>query len=329
MTTTEHDHLVWLRRHLADWETAGLISKGQARAILRHERAGEALEAARLTVVAEVASYLGSVIAFAGGAAIIGPNWDEIGLLGQALVALAIAAIGFVAGAWLVRQGDAAMERLGAFLWLIGTGGAALFTGGLVDEVDPPDAAWFPTAIGIVVFVIGAGLWRNLDRPLQLATAALGAVVTGVGVVSMTELSPWIASPVLWSGSLGLGWLAAAERLRPRLVALALAGVGLMGASFSFMDANERIGAGVAVVSAAMIVAYALAERSWPLVGLGVAAFFMAITALMATVVQSTAGRLVAVMLGLAVVAAVAVRAQRSGDGDRSDMSAPISERLR
>lgn len=338
--TTERDHQVWLRRHVLDWESAGLITQGQAGEILHYEHADDAPEAQRLTVVAEVASYLGSLIAFAGGAAIIGPNWDDIGLFGQALVAVAIAAVGFATGTWLVRQGDAAMGRLGAFLWVIGTGGAALLAGGVVDELDPADEAWFPVVIGLVVLLIGAGLWRNLDRPLQLATTALGTALVGGGIVSMTDVSAWVASPVLWSASLGAGWLAATERLRPRLVALAIAAVGLMGASFSLMEASERTGAIAAVASATLIVTYALTERSWPLVGLGVLAFFVAITTLMSTVVQSTAGRLVAVALGLAVVAAVAVRAQRSGDdppgtGDRPSrdgrptMSAPQPEHRR
>lgn len=312
--TTEQEHLVWLRRHLRDWEAAGLVSGGQAGEILRYEHADETRRPARLTVVAEVASYLGSVIAFAGGAAIISPNWDDLGLVGQALLAAAIAAVGFTVGTWLVHQGDAAMTRLGTFLWVVGAGGAALFAAGMVDQADPSEEAWYPTAIGVVVLAIGAGLWRNRDRPLQLATAAVGTLLTGIGVVELTDVSSWVASPLLWGASLGFGWLAATERVRPRLVALAVASLGLMVASFSLMDVSERTGAIVSVLSAGLIVSYALVERSWPLVGLGVLAFFVAITSLMSTVVESTAGRLVAVALGLTVVAAVAVRAQRSGD---------------
>lgn len=310
--TDEHKDEVWLERHARQWIEAGFVSDDQVEAILAFEHADETAEPQQLTVVAEVASYLGALVAFAGGAAVIGPNWDRLGLVGQSAVAIAIAVVGLVGGAWLVRQGEAGMTRLGTFLWVVGTGGVALAAAGVVNEVDPRDGAWYPTMIGLPVLLIGVGLWRNLDRPLQLATAAFGLGLTAGGLATLMELSTWLVAPAVWSVSLVFGVLAAMRRVRPRLVALMVASVGLMIGSFSLMDESERLGSVGAVASATLIVVFALWDRSWPLVGVGLIAFFVAITSLMQTVLHGTAARLIAVLFGLVVVAAVGVRAQHA-----------------
>ncbi len=312
---SQSDDEKWLTRHAHDWVDAGLLSDDEAAAILRYEQSTAPPATERLTVVAEVATYLGSVLTLAGGAAIIGPNWDQLGLIGQGAIAIAIAAVGLFAGTWLVGQGDAGMTRVGTFLWVVGTGGVALGVVGVVNEIEPADEAWYPVAIGIPVLGLGALLWRNLDRPLQLSTAAMGAGLAGGGIAALTDMSTWVAAPALWLVSLGFGLLAATARVRPRLVALVVAAIGLMVASFSLMEESEEIGSLAAVGSAALVVAFALVDRSWLLVAVGVLAFFMAITSLMATVLEGTGARLAAVALGLIVVAAVAVRAQQSGTG--------------
>ncbi len=303
----------WLDRHVREWVGAGLISESQAESIRRFERLDQPVAPPRLTVVAEVASYLGSVIAFAGGAAIIGPNWEALGLAGQGAVALSIAAVGFVVGAWLVRLGEAGTLRLGSFLWAVGTGGVALAVAAVVNEVDPSDGAWYGVAIGVPVLAIGAAMWRNLDRPLQLLTGGVGFVIAGGGLTELTHVPVAIAAVVLWVVSFAFGLLAARDVVQPRLTALAMGAVGLMTGSFMFGDESERVAAVIAVMSAAMIVAFALHDRSWPLVAIGLVAFFIATTSMMATVLQGTGARTIAVVLGLAVVAYVAIRAQRMG----------------
>lgn len=302
----------WLDEHAGAWAAAGLISPDQADAIRHYEHRAEPHPPQRLTVVAEVASYLGSVIAFAGGAAIVGPNWDQIGLVGQLLLAAVIAVVGFVAGSWLVHQAEAGTVRLGCFLWAVGTGGVALAAGAVLNQIDPRDEGWFGVVIGLPVLVLGVALWRNLDRPLQLLTAVVGLFLTFTGISGLVDVSVWIASPVIWGASLAFGVLAALGHVRPRLIALVIAAFGLMVGSLMLGGGSERLAAIVAVVTAAGIVAYALVTRSWPLVAVGLFAFLMAMTNMMQNVLQGTAARLVAVLLGLVVVGAVALRAQRS-----------------
>lgn len=319
-STLERRSLAWLDEHAREWVAEGLISDHQAGAIRHFEHLDEEgvqpLAPQRLTTVAEVAVYLGSVIAFAGGAAIIGPNWDALGLLGQVVLGLAIAVVGFVAGTWMVRLAEPGTVRLGSFLWAVGTGGVALAVAVVMHEIDPGEEGWVPLAIGVPVLVIGVALWRNLDRPLQLLTGVVGLVLIGAGIGGLVDVPVLVAAPILWTASFVFGLLAAVQRVHPRLVALAVSAVGLMIASFMLGDESERLAAIVAVATAAGIVAYALVDRSWPLVVLGLGAFFLAMTMAMQTVLHGMGARLVAVLGGLLVVAAVAVRAQRSARRD-------------
>lgn len=292
------------------WRAAGLITDAQGEAIMASESSSGGV-ARRLTLVAEIATYLGAVIAFAGGAAVVAPNWREIGLAGQSGLGLVIALVGFVTGRLLVRFGESGTDRVGGFLWAVGTGGIALAVAAVMNEVDPRDQAWYPFLIGVAVVVVSGALWRNLDRPLQLGTAGVGVMIALVGGAELVDADVWVLGPVVWLGSALVGGAAAVGRLRPRTEALALAAVGSMIGSFVFMDANEEFAAILAVVTAAGIVSFAMLDRSIPLIGIGVLAFFIATTSLMQIVLHGMLQRLVAALIGLAVVGVVAVRAQR------------------
>jgi hypothetical protein len=305
--------VTWLDDHAQEWVEAGLISTDEAAAIRHHEHLDEPVVAPRLTIVAEIACYLGSVIAFAGGAAIIGPNWEALRFGGQLAVAFAIAIMGFAVGTWLIHLREAGTERLGSFLWVIGTGGAAMVAAVVTNKVDPTADAWFSVVIGLMVAVLGVVLWRNLDRPLQLLTAAGGSFFAYAGVVELTDASAWLAAPVLQLAALALGACAAVGLVHPRLVALMTAAAALMVGAFLYSEGSERFSATAAVVSAAAIVMFALHDRSWPLVALGLVAFFIGTMAMMSAVLHGIVARLIAVLLGLAVVGYVAVRAQRTG----------------
>jgi len=62
-------------------------------------------------------------------------------------------------------------------------------------------------------------------------------------------------------------------------------------------------------------VAYALHDGSLPLLAIGMVEFFIATMAMMQTLLVGMLPRLVAVLVGLAVVTYVALRAQRMGRG--------------
>lgn len=311
--TLERHGVTWLDGHAEEWVAAGLISPDQARSIRRFEHLDEPAAPGYLTVVAEIASYLGSVIALVGGAAIIGPNWDRLGMIGQLMLALAITAVGFVVGTWLVHLAEPGTMRLGSFLWVLGTGGVAMAATVVMHEIDPRDQAWSAVVIGGSILVIGCGLWRNLDRPLQLLTVAGGLGASGAGVAELLDASVWAVAPTVWIVSAGFGVLAAFGRVRPRLVALAASAAGILIGSFAFAGESEGLAAVIALLSSAVIVSLALHDRTWLLVALGLFGFFMATASMMQTVLHGMGSRLTAVLIGLVIVAYVAMRAQRMG----------------
>ena len=134
----------WLDEHAEQWVEHGLVTTDQVdaiRAFEQHERTEP-----RLSIVAELAVYLGSVLALMSGAMMVGPNWEALRTAGQVAIGLAVAALGFLAGGRLIRLDDPGTRRLASFMWLIGTGGVALTLGAVVDAaafdepgLEPPD----------------------------------------------------------------------------------------------------------------------------------------------------------------------------------------------
>jgi hypothetical protein len=314
-STLERKDVAWLEGHAHEWIAAGLVSDEQVAAIRHFEHLDEPAAPQRLTLVAEVASYLGSVIAFVGGAVIIGPNWERLGMGGQLALAFAIVAVGFGIGTWLVHLAETGTERLGSFLWMVGSGGLAMAAAVVMNEIDPRDGEWFAIVIGLPLLAIGLGLWRNLDRPLQLITAVVGFGVAFGGIGGLTDVSMWVAAPLVWMIGAVFGAAAAAGRVRPRLVALAIAAVGVMVGAMMFGEVSQDVSAVVAMSTAALVVAYALHDGSLPLLAIGMVEFFIATMAMMQTLLVGMLPRLVAVLVGLAVVTYVALRAQRMGRG--------------
>ena len=56
---------------------------------------------------------------------------------------------------------------------------------------------WLPLLIGVPVLAIGLTLWRNLDRPLQFLTGAVGFALVLGGAGEITDLDVWHGGLVL------------------------------------------------------------------------------------------------------------------------------------
>ena len=67
----------WFDEHADEWVERGLVSNDQVEAIREYER-GATPPAARLPIVAELAVYLGSVLALMSGAMIVAQTWDTM-----------------------------------------------------------------------------------------------------------------------------------------------------------------------------------------------------------------------------------------------------------
>lgn len=299
----------WLDEHAKSWVDAGLLSARQAEAIRDFEHCTEpAAPPARLNLVTEVAAYVGSVLALMGGGAAVARSWNQLGFGIRLTVAVALAATGLVAGRWLVRLGEAGARRLGSFLWVIGAGGVAMASAVVAAEVEPSDDGWIVVAAGVPVMLLGLGLWRNLDRPLQLLTAVIGLGLTLGGVGAITGIPSWVGGLVVLALGLIVGELAIAHVLEPRLPAALIGGIGAYVGAMTLSDLDERLGSAVSLVVAVVMMAVALREHLTPLLAIGVLGALIATQALLATTFTGAAASLVVTLLGLGTLAVVIFR---------------------
>jgi hypothetical protein len=299
-----------MSEHVREWVDAGLISDEQAAAIEQFELDRVAPQGTeRLGIAAEVAAYLGSVLALMGGIVVVGQRWREMAVPGRLAIALAVALVGSIAGTWLVRLAEPGTTRLGTFLWVVGTAGVGLAVGVVFDEADAR-AEVTGIGVGVAVLAMSVGLWRNLDRPLQLVTAVIGAGIAAVALRELTGIAAWWAGIVVWLVAVAFGAATAMDRIRPRLVGLAAASVVAMLGAAMLSDLDEHVGPAVAALTAAGVVAYALVDRSMPLLVVGIIGFLIATQALIATTFTGLAGSTVVTVLGLVVVVVIVVRAR-------------------
>jgi hypothetical protein len=306
---TEATDRVWLDEHAERWLEHGLITNDQVDAIRAFEQ--HEPERPRLSIVAELAVYLGSVLALMSGAMMVGPNWEALRTAGQMAIGLAVAALGFVAGARLIKLDDPGTRRLASFMWLIGTGGVALVAGAIVDTASFDDPAWNVLIIGLPVLAIGAALWRNLDRPLQVLTTAVGAGLTLGGIGALLSMPPWIGGILVWLAAIGIGALAIAQRLRPELYVLAVAAAAAMIGAVMLADASELTASIAATITGAGIVAVGLGRHLVPILVIGVIAFLQALQGLLMITLNGALASAVVAVAGLLVVIVVIARSTR------------------
>lgn len=258
------------------------------------------------------AAYAGSALALIGGAFLVVQSWESMPAAARILVGVVVGVVGLVAGRMLHAMSERGAERLAGFLWLVAVGGVALTTGVSVHAagVDTPEL--IAMAISAVVLAVGFVLWRNLERPLQLLTTVAGAMVLAISSASYVDLRPWIAGIALWVAAFAAGALAARGRLRPQLLTLMLAALGLLAVSALLSDLSERAVAPVGMVTAAGIVLAALALHRTPVLVIGVLGTLVFLQGLFALYFSGPLASAVVALLGIGVVIVV-------GEGPRID----------
>jgi len=300
---------------ISNWVEAGLISSDQAGAI-RHFEDGNPLQgSSQIPLAVEAAAYIGCVLALMGGFAVVGPHWETLALAARLAIGGAVAAVGFGAGRWLVGKGDAATSRLGSFLWVVGAGGVAMAATVIMSEIDLRSEAWIPLVVGLVVLTTGLLLWRNLDRPLQLLTAAFGVGLVVVSAGQLMSAPGWAVGTVFVVLGGGFSALAGAKWISPPLTSLAVGWFSAYGGSFMLMDSNDHFGAIMALAVATMALVFALKERLMPLLVLGVVGSLIAMEVLLLTTFTGPVASLIVALLGLAIVVVAIARTQRLSDG--------------
>ena len=300
----------WLDEHAERWVEEGLVTSDEVEAIRAFEHR-ETPAPAGLSIVAELAVYLGSVLALMSGAMMVGQTWETLRTGGQVAIGVAIAALGFIAGTRLIGLGDPGTRRLASFMWLIGTGGVALTTGVLADTAGFDEPGWNVLIVGLPVVAIGAALWRNLDRPLQVLTTAVGAGLTLGGIGALLSTPPWIGGILVWLTALVVGALAITQRLRPELYVLAVAAIAAMIGALMLVEVSELAASIAATITAAGIVAIGLARHFVPILVIGVIAFLQALQGLLMTTLNGAFASAVVAVAGLVVVIVVIARSTR------------------
>ena len=190
-------------------------------------------------------------------------------------------------------------------------------------------------AAGCVVIAIGLGLWRNLDRPLQLLTVVGGVIAATAGLVDLLGVAVWPIGIALFFASLGVAWLAVRGRLHPELWVLLVAGAGMMIGAGMLTDLVESIGMIFGLLTAAGVVCAGLALHRVPLMMVGVIGFLQYLIGVLQTYLIGAIGAIVVLVLGLAMVVcdgAHFVPPPRSSgviarNGERGVEGAPSAER--
>lgn len=303
-----------VERHTQEWVTAGLISPAQARSLEQFEATHhcdeEAERPVRLGPIAEAGAFIGTVLALIGGGIGLGPQWGDMPIALRLAVAAAITVVGLVAGRWLVAMDEPGTRRLGGFVWVLAAAGLALAGGTLMNEVEP-DSPWMAVAIGLPVAAVGAALWRNLDRPLQLLTFAGGISATAGGLLALADVEPWHAAAPVWLVGAG-GWFATTRfTVRPSGVARALGAVAMVGGAFMLADVAVELGASIALATAAVVIVVASRERQTLTLVVGLIGAFEAVQALVQTTFHGPIGGAFLALTGLALVAVIVLHARR------------------
>lgn len=300
-----------LRNRTEAWVGADIISPSQAEAIIEHEAGLEVESQGRLSLGAEVAAYLGSVLALTGGTLLLGGSWSDMTFAGRFGIAVALSAVGLLTGTWLMRAGEKGTSRLGSFLWFIGTGGIALAVAVGVDDLDIDPTGWNFVVIGGTVVLVGIALWRNRDLPLQLLAVVLGTAAVVGGLADLTEVRDGVFGAVVLAAGLTAGALARAGWIRPLTSAMPGSAIIAMIGGSMFNDYNGHLATSIVAATSALVVLVALADKATPTLVVGVIGFLISIQILLNRLFDGVLASVVVTAIGLAVVVVAVVRSMR------------------
>jgi hypothetical protein len=210
-----------------------------------------------MPVAAEIAGYLGAVLAMTGASVLVAQFWSDMASWSRLTLIGSLAAGLWAAGAVVDESAGPVSWRLRGFLWLLSSAAAAFLAGLLGADVF--DWAAEPVAVlaGVVTVAHAGSLWRRRDRPAQYL-----AVVAGV-IAALAGAGGWIDGPglvglVLWGVGAAWLWLGWRRLVLPEEIALVgapalmLVAAGVTGGSwesfaplFGLVTAGGLLGAGI------------------------------------------------------------------------------------
>jgi hypothetical protein len=256
-----------------------------------------------LSPVVELASYFGVVVVGLSTVLFLGHYWSGLGDAGHVSVALMVTVAGLLGGFVVAQIGDAGARRLGGFLRLVGTAGAAMTTAVVVGHAGVTHHGLTLLCVGVVVLALSAALWRNLDRSLQFLSTLLGAVLTlsALGTVAHLHATPTEVALLVWLLAIALG-LMSLQMLRPAPTALLVAELGSFLGAFALSFPNHLGGVLLGLLSTLVAVAVGWALERPPIMVIGAVGFFMFDFRIFSIYLRSTNAALGAFILGLVLV---------------------------
>jgi uncharacterized membrane protein len=174
----------WLRRRVDDWVKAGIIDRGQGKALVAHESAyGTVVEkAAHVSGVVTVVSIVGSVLLAVGVILLLGRRWHEIHWVARVILPV-VAVIALGAVGWYLRYGRRFPRTGEAFIF-----SAAVATGG-------------------AVFLVADAISASLENPLLLVFWFLPLIPLGYLAESQLVLALGVGVGYAALGWSGANWL--------------------------------------------------------------------------------------------------------------------------
>jgi len=187
--------------------------------------------------LAEVAGYAGGALVLAGGALVLGQNWEQLSRASRLLVVGLLTALLAAAGVAIVRSApggrtatgrDAqpARRRLAGVLLVLAAAGLAGFVGLITEDT----AAGLPIALAGLAGAVGAHLLApTAVSEIALLGGTLG--VTGTALANLPErmAEPQSVAPVIFA--VGVAWAVGVSRvLREKTLALSLGLLVALGA---------------------------------------------------------------------------------------------------
>lgn len=298
------------------WVSEGLIRRADADAIAAFEAAEPAAPPARrVTPVAEALAYLGGALAVAAGGTALGGEWTRlstavrIGTVAATWLAL------FVVGWRLHDPRSPALERLSRVLWLLSALSLAWTAQLVVDEGFGSNGRWGFEAAGVAMAIYAGVLYLARPNTLQQLALVIGLFLVAI---AFREDSSTDTGWGIWL--LGIVWMVLGWR-RVLVSAGAASVIGsilvMLGALFVAIG-EEEVGAWLAVLSSAGLIATGVGLRHVAVMVIGTIALFFSTFATIQQYVEGSTGIAVGLFVAGALVLAVAFAVGRLGRGPRA-----------
>lgn len=308
------------RAKLQRWVDAGIVSSAQGEEILAMEMSESGIHESRVEVhrpvlspVVELVSYVGVIVVGLASALFLSHYWVRLSVAGHVSVALMVTVAGLLGGFVVAQIGDTGSRRLGGFLRLVGTAGAAMVTAVSVGSLTDRHHGLTLLCVGFVVLALSASLWRNLDRSLQFLSTVLGLVLTlsAVGTIAHLHATSTEVAMLVWLLAIAVG-LMSLQMLRPAPTALLVAELGSFVGALALSFPNHLAGVLLGLISTLCAVGVGFALERPPIIVIGALGFFMFDFRIFSIYLRSTDAALGSFFLGLVLVCVALWRASHT-----------------